>query len=164
MDRQPEAVLPAGRILRGNPQRAQSLLGLTPGLLAPCMVLFGAVFHCSRQTYFSQYVDFTQHKSHCPEIKAWAMLSLGGPSVSGMAAVPSSVTNVLCLSPLLISSTAVSKVSLLSVALGGVPLCCMLLGYLSCGWCFDLKRHVQHLRASTFNCSAVRSRPKNGKL
>lgn len=51
------------------------------GSFVACTVLFGVVFHGTRQTYFGQYVGFTQHKDCCAETQASAMLPLGGPSV-----------------------------------------------------------------------------------
>lgn len=95
MDFQPGPVLPDRPILGGNkPLELTELLGLTPESIALCMVLFGYTQYSVRQTYFGQFVDFRQHEGHCSEIQAWAVLSLGGPRISGMAELPSSTSNI----------------------------------------------------------------------
>lgn len=79
----------------GEPSKGMEPAGTdTRGSFAPYMVLFGVVFRSTRQTYFDQYVGFTQHKDGCAETQAWAMLSLGGVSINGMAILKSSVTSI----------------------------------------------------------------------
>lgn len=117
-----------------NHWSTQSLQGLTPESVAPCMVLFGYALYSARQTYFGQYVDFTKHEDHCSKTKAWATLSLGGPRINGMAELLSSITNIPPTLPFphsLTSSSVVPKVLFLSIALSGVSLCCTPLGCMS---------------------------------